>query len=62
MARAKLALVKKIGQEEKVVARFRGPFPAIRTSGALAVDEEEVDFIVALLTCCGMLRKDRQRR
>jgi hypothetical protein len=62
MARSKLVLVRKTGQEEKIVARFKGPFPTIRTSGALAVDEEEVDLIVALLTCCGMLRKDRQRR
>jgi hypothetical protein len=62
LVRSKLSLIKRVGQEEKVVARFDGPFPTFRICGALAVDEEEVDFIVAMLTCCGMLRKDRQRR
>lgn len=60
--RARMTLFKKTGQEEKAIARFHGPHPAFRTGGALSINENEVDFLVALLTCCGMLRKDRQRR
>jgi hypothetical protein len=60
--RSKMSLIKKIGQEKKVVARCVGPFPGISISGALAVNEEEIDFVVALLTCCGVMRKDRQRK
>jgi hypothetical protein len=59
--RAKMTLFKKFVEGEKAVATFHGPLPVIRTCGALSIDENEVDILIAILTCCGVLRKDRQR-
>jgi len=54
-----MTLVRAIGKQETPVAFYRTRFPTIRTGGAVVVDENEMDVLVAVLTTCGMLRRDR---
>ena len=60
--RRPITLWKKIGNQQTAVARFTSPFRMAKTGGTLIVNADEVDTVVALLTCCGILRKIRQRR
>jgi hypothetical protein len=60
--RRPITLWKKIGNHEIPVARFQSPYRVSKTGGTLIVNEKEVDLVVAFVTCCGMLRKIRQRR
>ena len=56
----KLTLYKCMGVERVVVAKYCG-MATFKTGGILLLDSEEVDEIIAVITCCAMLRKKRQR-
>ena len=58
-AKRRLSLWKRIGAKDVQVAEYRSPQRFMNTGGALAVDEKEVDGLVAILSCCAMLRKGR---
>jgi hypothetical protein len=62
LSRSRFTLYKIFGGQEVVVAKYKGPLPVFRPKGALLVNEKEIDFVVALLSCCGVIRKDRQRK
>jgi hypothetical protein len=62
LRRSRFTLYKLVGGQEVVVAKYKGPLPVLKPRGALLIDEKEIDSVVALLSCCGMIRKDRQRK
>jgi hypothetical protein len=55
------SLFKMAGGNRVEVARYWQGFKVLQTSGVLAVDESEVDAVVACLTCLVVLRKKRQK-
>lgn len=60
VSRRTATLYKEIGGREMVVARYATPSVFSKTGGTLVVDAGEVDLVVALLTCAGMILKLRQ--
>jgi hypothetical protein len=68
--RSKLTLTRTLGGRETVVAHFNGLFPHIYQAGVLSIQDDLEDggkdaynlIVLAIMTCCTMLRKDRQRR
>lgn len=59
-SRRKLTLWKVLGGGKTAVAKYKAPYRVATTGGTLVVDSGEVDLVVAVLTCLGMLRKIRQ--
>ena len=60
ISQRKLTLYKCMGVERVVVAKYCG-MATFKTGGILLLDSEEVDEVIAVITCCAMLRKKRQR-
>jgi hypothetical protein len=59
-SRRTTTLYKTIGGREMVVAKYAMPSIFAKTGGTLVVDAGEVDLVVAILTCAGMVLKLRQ--
>ena len=60
ITKSRMTLVEKLGGRESVVAKYKGS-KRMNTGGIVVVDEEKLDVTMVPLTCCGMLRKVRQR-
>lgn len=54
-------LVRTAGGHARVVARYAHPPGSMGRGGILSVDEGEVDVVVALVTCCVMIKKRVQK-
>ncbi|KAH6677826.1 hypothetical protein F5X68DRAFT_263995 [Plectosphaerella plurivora] len=60
VSRRTTTLYKNIGGRETVVAKYATPSVFSKTGGTMVVDSGEIDLIVAILTCAGMVLKLRQ--
>jgi hypothetical protein len=54
-------LVRTAAGHARVVARYAHPPGSMYRGGILSVDENEVDIVVALVTCCVMIKKRVQK-
>lgn len=54
-------LVKKCADRGRVVARYSHPHGSMFKGGILSIDESEIDFVVAFVTCCVMIKKRAQK-